>query len=42
VLAGQVVPLAGFEDGEYRLDVQVTDLLTGKSISRDLVFTVGS
>ncbi len=42
VLAGQVVPLAGFEDGEYRLDVQVTDLLTGKSVSRDLVFTVGS
>jgi len=42
VLAGQVVPLTGFEDGEYRLDVLVTDLLTGKSVSRDLVFTVGS
>jgi hypothetical protein len=42
VLAGQVIPLAGFEDGEYRLDVQVMDLLTGKSVSRDLVFTVGS
>ena len=42
VLAGQVVPLAGFEDGEYRLDVQVTDLLSGKSISRDVVFRVGS
>jgi hypothetical protein len=42
VLAGQVVPLAGFEDGEYRLDVHVVDLLTGKSVSRDLVFTVGS
>jgi len=42
VMAGQVVPLAGFEVGEYRLDVQVTDLLTGKSVSRDVVFTVGS
>jgi hypothetical protein len=42
VMAGQVVPLAGFEEGEYRLDVQVLDLLSGKSISRDVVFTVGS
>jgi hypothetical protein len=42
VMAGQVVPLAGFEDGEYRLDVQVTDLLTGKTVSRDVMFTVGS
>jgi hypothetical protein len=42
VMAGQVVPLAGFAVGEYRLDVQVTDLLSGKSISRDVVFTVGS
>ena len=42
VMAGQVVPLAAFEAGEYRLDVQVTDLLSGKSISRDVFFTVGS
>jgi hypothetical protein len=42
VMAGQVVPLAGFEVGDYRLDVQVTDLLSGKSISRDVFFTVGS
>lgn len=42
VMAGQVVPLAGFEVGEYRLDVQVIDLLSGKSISRDVLFTVGS
>jgi hypothetical protein len=42
VMAGQVVPLAGFEEGEYRLDVQVIDLLSGKSISRDVFFTVGS
>ena len=42
VMAGQVVPLSAFEAGDYRLDVQVTDLLSGKSISRDVFFTVGS
>ena len=42
VMAGQVVPLAGFQEGEYRLGVQVLDLLSGKSISRDVFFTVGS
>ena len=42
IMAGQVVPLAGFDAGEYRLDVQVVDLLSGKSLSRDVMFTVGS
>jgi hypothetical protein len=42
VMAGQVVPLSGFENGQYRLDVHVTDLLSGKSVSRDVSFTVGS
>lgn len=42
IMAGQVVPLAGFEVGEYRLDVQVVDLLSGKSLSRDVLFSVGS
>jgi hypothetical protein len=42
VMAGQVVPLSGFESGEYRLDIQVTDLLSGKSVSRDIIFTVES
>jgi hypothetical protein len=40
VLAGQVVPLNGFEEGEYRLELQVHDLLSGKSLSRDVMFTV--
>jgi hypothetical protein len=40
VMAGQVVPLAGFEVGDYRLQVEVMDLLSGKSISRDVLFTV--
>jgi hypothetical protein len=42
VMAGQIVPLSGFEAGDYRLDVQVIDLLSGKSISREVLFTVGS
>jgi hypothetical protein len=42
VMAGQIVPLSGFELGEYRLDVRIMDLLSGKSISRDVFFKVGS
>jgi len=42
VMAGQVVPLAGFQEGDYRLAVQIIDLLSGKLISRDVLFTVGS
>lgn len=42
VLAGQGVPLSGFEHGEYRLAIRVTDLLAGTSIVRDVHFTVGS
>jgi hypothetical protein len=42
VMAGQVVPLGGFQEGEYRLAVQVTDQLSGQSVSRDVFFTVGS
>jgi hypothetical protein len=42
VMAGQAVPLAAFQDGEYRLAIRVTDLISGKSITRDVNFTVGS
>jgi hypothetical protein len=42
VMAGQVVPLSAFQEGEYRLAVQVIDLLSGQSISRDVLFKVGS
>jgi hypothetical protein len=42
VMAGQGVPLSGFEDGEYRLAIRVKDLLAGTSIVRDVLFTVGS
>lgn len=41
VVAGQGVPLAGFETGEYRLAIRVTDLLSGKIVDRDVLFTVG-
>jgi hypothetical protein len=42
VLAGQGVPLAGFEDGDYRLAIRVVDLLAGTSVVRDVIFSVGS
>ena len=40
VLAGQGIPLASFEAGDYRLGITVTDLLSRRSVSRDVVFTV--
>ncbi len=42
VLAGQGIPLAGFDQGDYRLAIKVTDLLSGKFVMRDVAFTVGS
>lgn len=42
VMAGQGVPLAGFEDGEYRLRITVTDGVSGQVLSRDVTFTVRS
>jgi hypothetical protein len=40
ILAGQGILLAGFEPGDYRLRITVTDLLSRKSLSRDVAFTV--
>jgi hypothetical protein len=40
VMAGQGVPLAAFPEGEYRLAIRVTDKLSGRSITRDIRFTV--
>jgi len=37
---GQGVQLTSFPAGDYRLEVKVTDKLSGKSITRDLNFTV--
>jgi hypothetical protein len=40
VLAGQGILLSEFESGEYRLGITVTDLLSRKTVSRDVTFTV--
>lgn len=40
VLAGQGILLSSFEPGEYRLGITVTDLLSRRSLSRDVTFTV--
>lgn len=38
--AGQAVPLASFPEGDYRLEIKVTDKLANKSVTRDVNFTV--
>jgi hypothetical protein len=38
--AGQAVPLASFPEGEYRLEIKVTDKLATRSVTRDVNFTV--
>jgi hypothetical protein len=40
VMAGQGVPLTGFREGEYRLAIRVTDLVSGRSIERHVSFSV--
>ena len=42
LMAGQGVPLASFPEGEYRLAIKITDVVTGKSIQRDVAFTIVS
>ena len=40
--AGQEVPLASFPEGQYRLEIKVTDNIANTSLSRDVHFTVKS
>jgi hypothetical protein len=40
ILAGQGILLSSFQEGEYRLGITVTDLMSRKSLSRDVTFTV--
>jgi hypothetical protein len=40
VPGGITVPLASFGEGQYRLAVKITDKAAGKTISRDVKFTV--
>jgi hypothetical protein len=42
LVAGQAVPLGSFPEGEFRLEVKVTDKLTGKNITHNVPFGVGS
>jgi hypothetical protein len=38
--AGQGVPLTSFPEGDYRLEIKVTDKIANKSLTRDVNFTV--
>jgi hypothetical protein len=40
ILAGQGILLSSFQEGEYRLGITVTDLMSRKSLSRDVTFRV--
>jgi hypothetical protein len=40
VMAGQGILLSSFEAGEYRLGITVRDLLSGKTVTRDVTFRV--
>ena len=38
--SGQAVPLASFPEGDYRLEIKVTDRLSSKTLTRDVNFSV--
>ena len=38
--SGQAVPLASFPEGDYRLEIKITDKLAAKSVTRNVNFTV--
>ena len=40
--SGQAVPLASFPEGQYRLEIKVTDKIANKSLIRDVNFTVSA
>jgi hypothetical protein len=40
VMAGQGILLSSFQEGEYRLGITVTDLLSRRTLSRDVTFRV--
>lgn len=40
LLAGQGILLSGFEPGDYRLGITVTDLVSRKTLTREVAFTV--
>jgi len=38
--SGQAVPLASFPEGDYRLEIKITDKIANKTLTREIVFTV--
>jgi hypothetical protein len=38
--SGQAVPLASFPEGDYRLEIKVTDKLANKTLTREISFTI--
>ena len=38
--SGQAVPLASFPEGDYRLEIKVTDKIANKTLTRDVNFSV--
>jgi hypothetical protein len=40
LVAGQSIPLASFPEGEYRLEIKVSDNISKQSLTRNLNFTV--
>jgi hypothetical protein len=38
--SGQAVPLASFPEGDYKLEIKITDKIANKSLTRDVFFTV--
>jgi len=38
--AGRIIPLASFPEGDYRLEIMITDKIANKSLTRDVNFTV--
>jgi hypothetical protein len=38
--SGQAVPLASFPEGDYRLEIKVTDKIANKSLTKEISFTV--
>jgi hypothetical protein len=40
LMTGQGVPLQSFPEGDYRLEIKITDNKAQKSVTRDVLFTV--
>lgn len=42
LVAGQSVPLGSFPEGDYRLEIKVTDKLAGTTVTHNVPFSVGA